>query len=46
MARETWSIKANLEESIDKLVAGIANIETEEHLEVHKVCFYSLLAVV
>ncbi len=37
-ARETWSIKADgVDEVIDRLVAGVGNIETEENLEVHKV---------
>lgn len=37
-ARETWKIKAGLEEARDKLVAGVAAIETTaEILKVHKV---------
>lgn len=36
-ARETWEIKAGIDESIDKLVAGVENVDTQECLEVHKV---------
>lgn len=36
-ARETWKVQAGLETALDRLVAGVDNIETEERLEVHKV---------
>lgn len=36
-ARETWRISAGMEAAMDKLVAGVPEIETEEHLVVHKV---------
>ncbi len=37
MARETWSISASLETAMEKLVAGVETIDTEEDLQVHKV---------
>lgn len=44
-ARETWKIKAGMDTTIDRLVAGVEDIETEEHLVVHEVstdciCYY------
>lgn len=36
-ARETWKIKAGMDTTIDRLVAGVEDIETEEHLVVHEV---------
>ena len=36
-ARETWLIKAGLEESMDNLVAGVEKIDSEERIEIHKV---------
>lgn len=39
-ARETWAIKAGISDSIDRLVAGVEGIDTEECLEVHKVLCY------
>ena len=40
-ARETWEVKAGVEATIDRLVAGVEALDTEESLEVHKVCVRS-----
>ena len=37
-ARETWEVKAGVEAAMDRLVAGVEALDTEESLEVHKVC--------
>ena len=37
-ARETWKIRSDIATSIDKLVKSVENIETDEHMLVHKVC--------
>ena len=37
-ARETWEIKAGIEAAIERLVAGVEGIDTDQEiLEVHKV---------
>lgn len=38
-ARETWAIKAGVSDSIDRLVAAVESVDTEECLEVHKVLY-------
>ena len=39
MARETWSISASLDKAMESLVAGIDIVDTEDDLNVHKVCY-------
>lgn len=45
-ARETWKIRADIETSMDKLVGSVENIETDEHMVVHKVCVLKTCATV
>lgn len=38
MARETWLIKAGLEEAMEKLVTAVEGVDKAELMEVNKVC--------
>ena len=44
MARETWLIQANPDEFLEKLLEGVEAKGEEEHLKIHKVCFFLSLS--